>query len=87
MVVSVWADQSRKAELQPQETSVIARLQAEGFIEQGFQRADLGGGFTLVEAASDVEALARLHELPFVANGVLSIEVYPVNPRPHVARA
>jgi hypothetical protein len=81
MVVSVWGNTSRKDELQPQETETIARLQREGFIVQGFRRDDGGGGFTVVIEQNAEGAWARLKELPFVANGILNVEVYPVTPR------
>jgi hypothetical protein len=81
MVVSEWGNTTRKTELQPQETETIARLQLEGFIVQGFRRDDGGGGFTVVVEENADGARARLNELPFVANGVLNVEVYPVTPR------
>ena len=81
MVVSEWGDTSRKEELQPQETQTITRLQREGFIIAGFRRDDGGGGFTVVVEESPKAAWARLRELPFVANGVLDLELYSVTPR------
>ncbi|PBC52126.1 hypothetical protein CJ179_01650 [Rhodococcus sp. ACS1] len=81
MVVSTWGELSRKDELQAAETATIARLQREGFIVQGFQRSDGGGGFTVVVEQSLEAAQARLRELPFVQNGVLRLDLFAVTPR------
>jgi hypothetical protein len=81
MVVSEWEDTTRKEELQAEETKTITRLQQEGFIVEGFRRDDGGGGFTVVVEQDANAAWARLKELPFVANGVLSLELHPVTPR------
>jgi hypothetical protein len=61
-----------------EEEEAIARLRAQGVIEQIYVRNDGIGAVTVVEAPSVHEGVEILHQLPLVANGCISIEAVPV---------
>jgi muconolactone delta-isomerase len=81
LVISTPAANDRRDELRAPEEAALADMLADGFLLQIYRRLDGGGGFSLVEAPTEQEALRRLQELPFVAEGAIDIEVVAVAAR------
>ena len=63
---------------QEAETRGVRELQDRGIIEQLYLRLDGSMSYTVVEAESEQVARAAFERLPFVMNGVLKIEIFPV---------
>jgi muconolactone delta-isomerase len=65
-----------------QEYRMVDEMQATGFFEQIYLRADRYGAISIVDAESEDAVRERLAALPFSANGCVEIEeVIPVSPR------
>ena len=63
---------------QEAETRGVQELQDRGVIEQIYLRLDGSMSYTVVEAESEQVARAAFEQLPFVMNGVLKVEIFPV---------
>lgn len=63
---------------QEAETRGVQALRDRGVIEHLYVRLDGSVSYTVVEAESEEVARAALEQLPFVQNGVLRIELFPV---------
>jgi hypothetical protein len=63
---------------QEAETRGVQALRDLGVIEQLYVRLDGSISYTVVEAESEEVARAAFEQLPFVKNGVLAIELFPV---------
>jgi len=60
------------------ETRAVQELRNRGIIRQLYVRLDGSMSYTVVEAESEQAARAAFEQLPFVRNGVLKIEIFPV---------
>ena len=67
-----------RAPYQEAETRGVRALRQRGIIEQLYVRLDGSVSYTVVEAESEDAARSALEQLPFVSNGVLTIELFPV---------
>jgi hypothetical protein len=67
-----------RAPYQEAETRGVQALRDRGVIEQLFVRLDGSISYTVVEAESEEVARAAFEQLPFIKNGVLKIELFPV---------
>jgi hypothetical protein len=67
-----------RAPYQEAETRGVQALRDRGVIEQLYVRLDGSVSYTVVEAESEDAARSALEQLPFVSNGVLTIELFPV---------
>ena len=67
-----------RAPYQEAETRAVQRLRDRGMIERLYVRLDGSMSYTVVEAESEQAARAAFEELPFVRNGILKIELFPV---------
>jgi hypothetical protein len=67
-----------KAPYQEAETCGVQELRDRGVIEQLYLRLDDSMSYTVVEAESEQVARTAFEQLPFVRNGVLKIEIFPV---------
>ena len=56
----------------------IRELHDEGFIELLFRRTDGTGAWLVVNADNEGSAARRLDTLPFVAEGIMTMELSPV---------
>ena len=63
---------------QEAETRGVQALRDRGVIEQLYVRLDGSVSYTVVEAESEEVARDAVEQLPFVRNGVLTIELFPV---------
>jgi hypothetical protein len=63
---------------QEAETRGVQALRDRGVIEQLYVRLDGSISYTVVEAESEEVARAAFEQLPFIKNGVLAIELFPV---------
>jgi hypothetical protein len=71
---------SRDSLRDQQERSLVA-LRREGFLLQICRRDDAPGAISYVEARDEAEVRQRLGATPFVAEGAITIEIWPVTPR------
>jgi uncharacterized protein YciI len=67
-----------RAPYQEAETRGVQALRDRGVIEQLYLRLDGAASYVIVEAASLEEAQAAFEQLPFIKNGVLEFELFPV---------
>ena len=67
-----------RAPYQEAETRDVQALRDRGVIEQLYVRLDGSMSYTVVEAESEEVARAAFEQLPFIKNGVLKIELFPV---------
>lgn len=67
-----------RAPYQEAETRAVRRLRDSGIIEQLYVRLDGAMSYTVVEAETEQAARAAFEDLPFVRNGILKIELFPV---------
>jgi hypothetical protein len=67
-----------RAPYQEAETRDVQALRDRGVIEQLYVRLDGSISYTVVEAESEEVARAAFEQLPFIRNGVLTIELFPV---------
>jgi hypothetical protein len=81
IVISTPAANERRDELREPEEAALADMLADGFLLQIYRRLDGAGAFSLVEAATEDDALQRLNALPFVREGAIDIEVIAVAAR------
>lgn len=63
---------------QEAETRGVQALRDRGVIERLYVRMDGSISYTVVEAESEEVARAAFEQLPFIRNGVLKIEMFPV---------
>jgi hypothetical protein len=57
------------------EQQTTAQLRGEGVVEQLLLRADGGGGYIVMSAASEHDARRHLEELPFVQQSIMRFEL------------
>lgn len=62
------------------EVARAKELFKEGFTRQIWHRADGSGACQLVEAADQQEVESTISTLPFVAAGMLDVEIIPLKP-------
>ena len=67
-----------RAPYQEAETRGVQALRDRGVIEQLYVRLDGSASYVIVEAASQEAARAAFEQLPFIKNGVLEFELFPV---------
>jgi hypothetical protein len=67
-----------RAPYQEAETRGVRALRDRGVIEQLYVRLDGSASYVIVEAGSEEVARAAFDQLPFIRNGVLKIELFPV---------
>jgi hypothetical protein len=67
-----------RAPYQEAETCGVQALRDRGVIEQLYVRLDGAASYVIVEAASQEAARAAFEQLPFIKNGVLKFELFPV---------
>jgi hypothetical protein len=67
-----------RAPYQEAEARAVRELRDRRVIEQLYVRLDGSMSYTVVEAESEQVARAAFEQLPFVRNGVLKIEIFPV---------
>ena len=65
--------------LEPEAKKAL-QLMAEDFAREIYSFANGKGAIMVVEAENEEQVRARLAELPFVQNDLLSLEIYPVGP-------
>ena len=58
------------------EAKAAAKLWAEDFIREIYNRSDGMGGIIIVEAKDEAEVRGRMESMPMVANGYLKLDVY-----------
>jgi hypothetical protein len=58
------------------EAKAAAKLWAEDFIREIYNRSDGMGGIIVVEAKDEDEVRGRMGSMPMVANGYLRLDVY-----------
>jgi uncharacterized protein YciI len=69
---------AHRAPYQEAETRSVQALRDRGVIEQLYVRLDRSASYAIVEAASEEAARAAFEQLPFIKNGVLEFELFPV---------
>ena len=62
------------------EAKKVLQFMAEDFFREVYSRADGKGAVMIVEAPGVETVEERLKELPFVQNGLLDFEIYPLVP-------
>jgi hypothetical protein len=67
-----------RAPHQEAETSAVRELRERGVIERLYVRLDGSMSYTVVEAETEQAAREAFEKLPFIRNGVLEIEIFPV---------
>ena len=67
-----------RAPYQEAETRAVQDLRDAGVIERLYVRLDGSLSYTVVEASSEQAARDAFERLPFIAHGVLEIELFPV---------
>ena len=76
LAIGTWdSADPRIPQLLTAEKKRTGELAEEGFIEQVLLRADGGGGFMIVDAATADAAHERLATLPFMQEGLMSVEL------------
>ncbi len=58
----------------PAETEALARLRSSGLVQHSFIRTDHAGAFFILEADSIEDATRGMATLPFVEQGVMTVE-------------
>ena len=67
-----------RAPYQEAETRAVRALRDRGVIEHLYVRLDGSASYAVVEAESEEIARSAFEQLPFIKNGVLTMELFPV---------
>jgi len=62
-----------------EEMKILADLQGEGVVEHAYRRSQGPGVFLIVDANDLEDAQRQLGRLPFVALGLLTFDLTPIN--------
>jgi hypothetical protein len=62
-----------------EEMKILADLQGEGVVEHAYRRSQGPGVFLIVNASDLEDAQRQLGRLPFVALGLLTFDLTPIN--------
>jgi hypothetical protein len=62
-----------------EEMKILADLQGEGVVEHAYRRSQGPGVFLIVNASNLEDAKRRLGRLPFVAQGLMTFDLTPIN--------
>jgi hypothetical protein len=75
----VRASSRQVSQRRSQEMKILADLKGEGVVEHAYRRSHGPGVFLIVNASNLEDAQRQLGRLPFVALGLLTFDLTPIN--------